>query len=43
MNMIQQVVLASGVMPHGMCYLWQPQVLGLHVISDMCSFSHYDC
>lgn len=21
-------------MPHGMCYLWQPGVLGLHVISD---------
>lgn len=34
MNMIQQVVLASEFMPHGMCYLWQPQVLGLHVISD---------
>jgi signal transduction histidine kinase/CheY-like chemotaxis protein len=21
-------------MPHGMCYLWQPGVLGLHVVSD---------
>lgn len=21
-------------MPHGMCYLWQPRILGLHVLSD---------
>ena len=21
-------------MPHGMCYLWQPGVLGLHIVSD---------
>jgi anti-sigma regulatory factor (Ser/Thr protein kinase) len=21
-------------MPHGMCYLWQPQILSLHIISD---------
>jgi PAS domain S-box-containing protein len=24
----------SSFMPHGMCYLWQPDILGLHVISD---------
>ncbi|HTB88591.1 MAG TPA: ATP-binding protein [Steroidobacteraceae bacterium] len=24
----------DGFMPHGMCYLWQPGVLTLHVISD---------
>ena len=24
----------SGFMPHGMCFLWQPDVLTLHVISD---------
>ena len=21
-------------MPHGMCYLWQPGILSLHVIAD---------
>lgn len=26
--------LSSGFMPHGMCYLWQPGVLGLHVTAD---------
>jgi PAS domain S-box-containing protein len=25
---------ASGFMPHGMCYLWQPGILGLHIVSD---------
>jgi two-component system, sensor histidine kinase len=25
---------ANGFMPHGMCYLWQPGVLTLHVASD---------
>jgi PAS domain S-box-containing protein len=25
---------SDGFMPHGMCYLWQPGILGLHVISD---------
>ena len=24
----------SGFMPHGHCYLWQPGVLWLHLISD---------
>jgi len=22
-------------MPHGMCYLWQPDLLGMHVVSDL--------
>ncbi len=26
--------VASGFMPHGMCFSWQPEVLSLHVISD---------
>ena len=25
---------SPGFMPHGMCYLWQPDILALHVISD---------
>ncbi len=24
----------SGFMPHGHCYLWQPQLIALHVVSD---------
>ena len=24
----------EGFMPHGMCYLWQPGILALHVVSD---------
>jgi PAS domain S-box-containing protein len=27
-------LLAAEFMPHGMCYLWRPDLLGLHVISD---------
>jgi GAF domain-containing protein len=30
-----QVFSSDGFMPHGMCYLWQPGVLGLHVASDL--------
>lgn len=26
---------SEGLMPHGMCYLWQPDLLWLHVISDV--------
>jgi PAS domain S-box-containing protein len=29
-----QLVSGEGFMPHGMCYLWQPAILALHVISD---------
>jgi hypothetical protein len=25
---------SAGFMPHGMCYLWQPDILALHIISD---------
>jgi ribulose-5-phosphate 4-epimerase/fuculose-1-phosphate aldolase len=25
---------SSGFMPHGHCYLWRPEILWLHVISD---------
>ena len=24
----------EGFMPHGMCYLWKPDLLALHVVSD---------
>lgn len=29
-----QALSAAGFMPHGMCYLWQPEILWLHVVSD---------
>lgn len=25
----------SAFMPHGMCFLWRPDLLGMHVISDL--------
>src|SRR5580693_3509140 len=31
---IQRLLAEGNFMPHGMCYLWQPGVLGLHVVSD---------
>jgi PAS domain S-box-containing protein len=30
-----QIFSGDGFMPHGMCYLWQPGVLGLHIASDL--------
>src|SRR4051794_12650524 len=34
MDPIEHFLSADGFMPHGMCYLWQPGILGLHVVSD---------
>ena len=31
---VRQLLSEDSFMPHGMCYLWQPGVLGLHVVSD---------
>jgi PAS domain S-box-containing protein len=31
---LSHVLSSEGFMPHGMCYLWQPPLLALHVISD---------
>jgi hypothetical protein len=31
---LKHFVATDGFMPHGMCYLWQPGILGLHVLSD---------
>jgi PAS domain S-box-containing protein len=30
-----RIFSTDGFMPHGMCYLWQPGVLGLHIVSDL--------
>jgi PAS domain S-box-containing protein len=34
MHQLQHWLSTDGFMPHGMCYLWQPALLGLHVTSD---------
>jgi signal transduction histidine kinase len=34
-SLLQHVVHSSRYMPHGMCYLWEPDLLWLHVVSDM--------
>ena len=34
MDHIDRIFSTDSFMPHGMCYLWQPGVLGLHVASD---------
>ena len=34
MDHIDHFLSTEGFMPHGLCYLWQPGVLGLHVVSD---------
>jgi len=31
---LEHLAHTSAFMPHGMCYLWQPGILGLHVASD---------
>ena len=32
---------SDGFMPHGMCYLWRPGILGLHVASDLLITASY--
>jgi hypothetical protein len=34
MDRIEHFLSTASFMPHGMCYLWQPGVLGLHVVAD---------
>ncbi|WRH68316.1 MAG: PAS domain-containing protein [Planktothrix sp. GU0601_MAG3] len=31
----QQLVAMTSLMPHGSCYLWQSQLMGLHLVSDL--------
>ena len=31
---VTQIMNARGYMPHGHCYLWQPQLMALHGVSD---------
>jgi signal transduction histidine kinase len=30
----QKLFVSNDFMPHGHCYLWQPSIIGLHVVSD---------
>lgn len=34
MEFLRQLFSSNGYMPHGHCYLWNPQLVFLHVISD---------
>ncbi|MGX5202440.1 sensor histidine kinase [Aliikangiella sp. IMCC44632] len=38
---IFEKLLSSEFMPHGMCYMWKPELLWLHVISDGLIFVSY--
>src|SRR5260221_3961697 len=41
MELLKQL-LSSDLMPHGFCYLWDPRILWLHVISDgLITLSYY--
>ena len=35
MEILSDLLAISSFIPHGHCYLWQPQLVGLHVISDV--------
>src|SRR5215210_799119 len=34
MESLKELFSGNGFMPHGHCYLWQPNVLWLHILSD---------
>jgi len=34
MDFIERLLFGDGFMPHGCCYLWNPQLIWLHVLSD---------
>jgi PAS domain S-box-containing protein len=42
MDHINRIFSTDNFMPHGMCYLWHPGVLGLHVVSDsLIAFAYF--
>lgn len=42
MDEFLQSILQSDFMPHGHCYMWQPEILWLHVVSDsLIALSYY--
>jgi len=34
MNFLNNLVFSEKFIPHGHCYLWQPELVGLHLLSD---------
>jgi PAS domain S-box-containing protein len=34
MQFLRNLIFPGGFMPHGYCYLWSPDLIGLHVVSD---------
>ena len=36
-----KTLFSNEFMPHGMCYMWRPELLWLHVISDALIFLSY--
>jgi two-component system, LuxR family, sensor kinase FixL len=34
MQFLKNLLFPGGFMPHGYCYLWTPNLIGLHVVSD---------
>jgi len=34
MELLQRLLSTDGFMPHGHCYLWQPALVTLHLLSD---------
>jgi two-component system, LuxR family, sensor kinase FixL len=34
MQFLRDLIFPHGFMPHGYCYLWSPDLIGLHVVSD---------
>ena len=41
MDWLHRLFSSDGFMPHGHCYLWRPEVLWLHVLSDGLIFLAY--
>jgi hypothetical protein len=35
MELLKRLFSSDGFMPHGYCYLWNPGLVWLHVISDV--------
>ncbi|NEO85848.1 MAG: PAS domain S-box protein [Spirulina sp. SIO3F2] len=35
MDMLQRFLFPNQLIPHGHCYLWQPGLVGLHLVSDV--------
>ena len=41
MNIVKQLLFPEGFMPHGFCYLWNPRLIWLHVLSEALIFAAY--